>query len=146
MRPFYEKNYTLKDRKDLRKTLKTMGVRVHFIKGRVCLAEYENSLIKIGVDRKSRTLQDFLSDIFHELGHIYCYQNDLYKIYHNDSLPKKELAIYMRKYGLRAERFVDSVGKKLMSDYFPDIPYIPCYQTPTSLKWYKKWINRNYPL
>lgn len=85
-------------------------------------------------------------DIFHELGHIYCYESNLYEIYHNNSLPEKELAIYMRKYGLRAERFVDKVGQSLMSDYFPDIPYVPCYQTETSIKWYKKWINRNYPL
>lgn len=57
--------------------------------------------------------------LFHELGHIYCYNNNIWKNYHfNYSIPltrqKKDLVL---KLGLKAERWVDKWAMKEIKKY-----------------------------
>ena len=144
MKKFYERRVTKKDRKLVREFLKKFNVRVHFVRTGWSSA-VEGTLIEIDF-KKTKTVQSLWSCVFHELGHIYCWRNDLYKIYHKEELSDKDFAIYIRKYGLRAERFVENLGKKFMKKYFPKIPYEDCYYDERGVEWYKKWVNRNYPM
>ena len=81
------------------------------------------------------TIQGILSSLFHELGHCYCYDLELHKRYHHNICNQDETYYRMIcKCGLRAERFVDKVGKKLMKAYFPDIQYLRGYT-----KWGERW-------
>ena len=99
----------------------------------------------IELDRKEiETVQELYSMTFHELAHLYCYDNDLYYIFHNDSLPDKEMKKYMKKMGVRAEKFVDKKGKELMKKFFPKIPFVGAYDDPKNVVWLKKWIEKNY--
>lgn len=88
----------------------------------------------------------FYSFLFHEIGHIYCYDNKKYIKYHSDCDDDlDEMSIYVRKYGLRAERFVDKIGAELMKLYFPDTEYQSCYSKAEDVKWYHDWVERTYP-
>lgn len=57
---------------------------------------------------------EFLKIVLHEVGHIHCYRNNIFKNYHlpkSNSLTKKEIRlIYLT--GLRAERYVDNWAGK----------------------------------
>ena len=145
MKKFYEKKIDKQCKEQVRYFLKTFGVRVRFVKKGWCSAIVGENLIEIDL-RETYTVQKMWSCVLHELGHIYCYQNNLYEIYHKENISPKKFAKYIRRYGLRAERYVDKVGERLMKDYFPDIPFIGCYSSEDSVKWYRKWVKRNYPL
>ena len=54
--------------------------------------------------------------------------------------------MYVRKYGLRAERFVDKIAADFFKKHFPDIPYYSCYNEEWGVEWYREWVNDNYPL
>lgn len=92
------------------------------------------------------TKNKFWSIVFHELAHFYCWDNDIYYEYHADRLPKKEMAKYIRKMGLKAERFVDTMGEKLMKEYGFKMKYVKAYRSKEDVKWYKDWIEEHYPL
>jgi antirestriction protein ArdC len=82
-----------------------------------------------------QTPQRILSTLFHELGHCYCHDMRLHKRYHHRK--KKEDAI---RYGLRAEKFTDKIGKKLMNIYFPTIPYLKGYNKKGVYFWYNMFV------
>jgi len=73
---------------------------------------------------------DIISTFFHEIGHIYCFDNNLWLSYHVNK-PLKELTTIERKLyiktALRAERWVDRWAKKEMSKHFSTIEYNPGY-------------------
>ena len=74
------------------------------------------------------SIEWFWSLIFHELAHMWCYDNDVYYIYHHDSLAPERMAIYVRKMGFKIEQYVDSEGAEWMKEYFPDMQYMPSYR------------------
>mgnify|MGYP006267002755 CR=1 FL=1 len=85
----------------------------------------------------------FWSAIFHEMGHLYCQQNNIYRAYHVTALKEKLTAKEKRalvQTGWRAETYVDRWGAKEMSKYFPDLKYQPGY----SLKEHKQWLHDTY--
>lgn len=100
---------------------------------------------QIELDRREiQTIQELYSMTFHEIAHIYCYDNNLYEIFHNDSLSEKEMALYMKKMAVRVEKFVDKKGKELMKKFFPSIPFVGAYDDPKNVVWLKKWVKKEY--
>ena len=141
---FYYKKPTEKDFKEVRDFLSLFDVKVHFVRKGYSSA-YKDKLIEID-RRETSTIRSLWSIVFHELGHIYCYRHKLYKRYHHDYSGSKNFNKYIHRYGLRAERFVDKVGKKLMKTYLPDISYLAGYLTQKDVEWYNKWLRRYFPL
>ena len=103
--------------------------------------DVQNSIIRIATYRPM-SMGDFYSEFFHEIAHIWCYRNERYIRYHTDDGDNK----YMHRIALRAERFVDKIGKKLMSDLFCDITYLPQYDDPEDVVDLKRWLDKTYPL
>lgn len=132
-------------KKEIRNFLKGFDVRVHFVRKGWSSAICSENLVEIDL-RECPTDEKLWSLVFHELSHIVCYRKGLYKKYHHGTGCDKEYAAYIRKYGLRAERFVDKMGKKLMRKHFPNMEYQESYGTETEVEWYYKWVKRNYPL
>ena len=93
-----------------------------------------------------KNVAHFWSLIFHELAHIHCFDNDIHYKFHADSLPDKEMAVYMRRMGLKVERFVDRLGKKLMREYGYTMRYVPAYNNKEDVEWLRNWIEETYPL
>lgn len=134
-----------KTKYEIRLFLKNFNIRVHFVKKGWSSAFSNQGLIKIDV-RECPNIDKTWSLVLHELSHIICHREGIYKIYHHENISKKKFARYIRKYGLRAERHVDKMGMQLMSIYFPDLKYQQTYLSEEDVKWYYKWIERNYPL
>lgn len=92
--------------------------------------------------RKVRTL-------FHELGHIHCYQNGIWSAYHH-AIPTNDLSKYqksvIRRTGLKAERWVDRWAAKEMKKYYPNIKYRFVYLNKENVKkyFYEKYLNVFY--
>ncbi len=90
-------------------------------------ARFWNNSISINTKQSPRGM---LSTFFHEAGHIYCWNNSLWRSYHInksvETLTKQEKENYL-KTALRAERWVDKWAKKEMSLHFPDIKYMDGY-------------------
>lgn len=143
---FYERKTQKKHRDQVREFLKQFNVRVHYIKKGWSSVLVDERLMEIDY-REARTIQELWSIMFHELSHIYCYENNLYyKFHHQEFDSEQEENLYMHRYGLRAERFVDKKAKWLMSLYLPDIPFKSAYDDEDAVKWWNKWVKRNYPL
>ena len=141
----YNKKTTEKDKKEARKFLKKYNVRLHFVRKGWSSACVDTNLIEIDV-REVKILSDLWSMVFHELSHILCAREGLYKKYHTTHSNSRKFAIYMHRYGLRAERFVDKKAAKLMKQYFPDMEYVANYNTEEGVRYYRKWLNRYYPI
>lgn len=95
---------------------------------------------------ETKSMNLFWSLVFHELGHIWCFDNDKYVIYHTDSLSEKEMAKYMHRNGLRIERYVDKIGKRLAKEYGMSFRYVKAYESKENIEWYRNWLRENYPL
>jgi hypothetical protein len=72
---------------------------------------------------------NFLSILFHELGHIHCYRNGIWKAYHLNKakLTKKEKRAAMLT-GWKAECWVDGWAAKEMKKHYPRYKYLPSYE------------------
>lgn len=86
------------------------------------------------------TENEFWSLIYHEVAHIKCLREGKYKRYHSACTPKD----YMLRYGLRAERYVDSIGEKIMKEYHPELKYISFYQKQEDVQFFKNYIEKEY--
>lgn len=119
----------------------TYNVSINFIYsgGSACT---HNTLIEIDLS-ECNSLDTFLSLFFHELGHVYCYNNNLYEFFHKENDGRNKYS-YMKKYGLRAERFVDKIGEKLMKSYYPNNTFYRNYDKPEDVKEYYKWCEETY--
>lgn len=134
-----------RDKKKIREFLKQYDVKVHFVKRSYSLAYGGLDLIEIGTETYP-TDSKLWSMVFHELAHVVCYREGLYKEYHHENRSNKKYAIYIRRYGLRAERFVDKMAKKMMKKHFPKMKFEDSYLTEHEIEWYYKWVDKNYPL
>lgn len=141
---FWKVKTTKEDRLEARRFLKTFGIRLHFTKYGWSSAYCTDRLIEIDY-READSVQRLWSTVFHELSHILCYDQGLYEIYHHENVNEEYLNWYVRRYGLRAEKFVDKKAEELMNIYLPDIPFQGCYNTEADSIWYKRWVEKNYP-
>lgn len=135
---FKPKKSTIKQIKDI---ADSYNVDLKFIRsgGSACT---HNTLIEIDLS-ECNSLDTFLSLFFHELGHVYCYNKNLYEFYHKEN-DNRDKYSYMKKYGLRAERFVDRLGETLMKLYYPNNKFHKNYDTQEDVKDYYKWCEETY--
>lgn len=127
MRIRLSKNITIKLLQELGRDY---AVRLHFTNNLFTLdgcARYWNNSISISLRQNSVSM---LSTFFHEIGHIYCWDNQLWKSYHIDKplfeMTQEEKKRYVRT-ALKAERWVDNWAKKEMKKHFPKLTYIAGY-------------------
>ena len=106
--------------------------------GDYCEVDVESRVITMDLN-EVKNINHFWSLFFHELGHIWCWDNNKYDTYHSESVYPEELPKYMRRMALRVEKYVDKVGAKLMKDYFP------AYASKENIKWFQKYIQELYP-
>lgn len=120
----------------------TLNIKCSFIQRGWSYALCEERIIKIDV-REAQTIQELWSIAFHELAHIVCYEERLWAKYH-DLVPmsNKEYIRYILKYSLRAERFVDKLGSKLMSAFLPDIPFLDAYSNEEDVAWHRQYLKK----
>lgn len=76
------------------------------------------------------TVQEFLSTVFHEVGHALQFRANQYQTYLLGFKPNDGFKKFKRwsLEALQAEKGADSIGKKLMKVYFPDIPFKGGYE------------------
>lgn len=142
-----EISYTKELKKEIRDILKPFNVMVRFGKYANCGAHVSSGTIYMSTDKRFVwTLSTVWSSLFHELSHIMCFREGLYKKYHNLTDIDRQAVIYVRRYGLRAERFVDKKAKALMKQYYPKIPFWSAYSEEEGVDWYRKWVKKNFPL
>lgn len=111
---------------------KEYGVRLHFTKSMInndgC-ARYWNNSISVST---TQSASGMLSTFFHEIGHIYCWENSIWTSYHVNKpfehLTKEEKSRFI-KVALKAERWVDSWAKNEMKKHFPNVKYSPSYES-----------------
>jgi hypothetical protein len=108
---------------------KEYEVRLHFKNdgGNSGCARYWGNSISININQ---SCVGMLSTFFHEMGHIYCFENSLWKSYHVNKpfehLTKEEKSKFIRV-ALRAERWVDNWAKVEMNKHFPHLKYQDSY-------------------
>lgn len=84
---------------------------------------------------------------FHELVHALCFKNNIFTSYHIKYIPvdKKErikLIDKHKKIALRAERWVDKKGQKMMREMFPYFKNVKSFYSDT--KKAKKYLSEYY--
>lgn len=76
---------------------------------------------------------------FHELGHWFAYNNDIFPIYHN-----KDKKRFNRRDALatstRAERWVDNWGRNMCKQILPNIKWVHSYRTIKDIAFLKKCV------
>lgn len=86
-----------------------------------------------------KPLNCLYSVFFHELCHVLCLDNKKYFKYHTIThklrLTKND-RIIMIKTGLKAERYVDKLAKKLMNFAKPNLIFEPGYEGKKARSWY----------
>lgn len=103
-------------------------------------AVYTRNTIEVSM---KQTPRQFICTIFHELGHIHCYRNNIYPAYHHEKcikkLTKKEKHAVMLT-AWKAERYVDAWGRKEMQKHFPGMKYESNYMDEID----KNWLHEHY--
>ena len=75
--------------------------------------------------------------LFHELGHLFCYKNGIWKSYH--TIPKTiQQKRRLVATGLKAERWIDDWAEKEVKKYIPDFVFYKSYSEKHIVKLYKK--------
>jgi hypothetical protein len=99
--------------------------------------DFDKKIIVICTDggRKSDTV--FLSNVFHELAHLYCAERGWYSFYNTN----KEYPNFLyQKYAHRAEILADSVGRKLLDCFLPGVVFCAAYEG--NVRETKKFLNK----
>jgi hypothetical protein len=123
-------------KQELRGICRLYGVNYRLIKlkGRGGYYDDRNATVYISVSNLEDRLW-ILSSIFHEIGHHYCVENGLFKIYHDEKLDNKdEIRAYLRT-AYRAELFVDKWAQKEFKIWYPELKYMTCYRTKAEKNW-----------
>lgn len=96
---------------------------------------FSNTMI---LSKRMLKTRDFVSAVFHELGHDYCYKKRIYPAYHNlkfdCNLTRKEKKASILT-AWKAEQYVDRWARREMKKHFPNIIYKPGYTTEQEKKW-----------
>ena len=87
--------------------------------------------------------EHYLTVFFHELGHVYCWKNDVWYSYHHFDGTKEKYRVFALT-GFKAEKWVDKWGEKEHKKYFPKLYYCATYRTKEHKKWFKNNILKQY--
>lgn len=79
-----------------------------------------------------------MSILFHEIAHVMCYRSGVYKVYNsniwNIDLPTdKQIKIFTHT-ALKAERYADRLGEKLLKQHYPHMRYYAFYDTKLGIE------------
>lgn len=74
--------------------------------------------------------EELWSSVFHEICHIICYRNNIYKRYHRGVLKYKEY----RRQVLRAELYVDRQAEIMFNAYFPNLKFRKAYRSKKDIR------------
>jgi len=124
--------------KYLKQIIKDNKIKVRWWNNRYSAA-YSSSKIII-LSKHYNNYQLFISTIFHEIAHIKCYNEGLFIRYHISD--KRKHLDYLRRYGLRAEMYVDKVANKLMKEH-SNMRFLGQYKQKYAREWYKNvWLKK----
>lgn len=105
------------------------------------IAYYDDNIKTIILNKKNKfKLIELIPIIFHELGHKYCFENNLFVAYHYET--DKRL---FKLTALKAERFVDRWAANEMKKNGFDFEYPMYYYNKNRVKYFKELIE-NMPL
>lgn len=131
-----------KDLKIAKKLLKQFNIKFRFQKNTEAAScfPYEQ-IVFIGLKEESRIR--FFSNLFHEIAHVENFRNKKYFAYHNHrssnykTLSTKKLK-YLIRIWLRAERYTDAVGARLMKEHMPEMRFYRGYSHYTANKYLER--------
>jgi hypothetical protein len=136
----------LKKQKEIvRQLAKNYNVRVRFAKSDEYSGLYRppNRIIINNSD------EHIILTFFHELGHHYCYQNNIFPVYHGRVAAGKATLSAMASTAWRAEQWVDRWAKAECKQVFPELNWIAAY-SEEDRKWLseyaKKWLKEQKKL
>lgn len=94
------------------------------VAGAEAYVDFDTRTITVFTDNGTKPNKKFLSDLFHELAHLYCEERGIYPAYNRN---EESSAAYYKKYAYKAEATTDKVAKKLMGCFLPDLKYEAAY-------------------
>lgn len=120
------------------------GVRLHFEKTKDQQGEsrFWNNSISINLNQSGISM---LSTFFHEIGHIHCFKNGIWKSFHINKTINKMTKDEKRKYlltALKSERWIDRWAEKEMKNHFPKLKYIYSYPSDVEYKEFTESIKK----
>ncbi len=125
--------------KKLKRILKNYGIkyRIRNVKNCMGSASVFNNTIELS-SCNIKTRKELLSVTFHEICHILCYRAKKYYNYHYyTEKPMKNKIKTLIRTGLKAEKYVDKVAKKLIKNYYPKFKFEISYDKDR-IQWYKE--------
>ncbi len=136
-------------KKNIKTIAKDYDITINFyqnrkgVSGTACVATSTIDINTIGVKKDAIIYRR----IFHEIGHIHCFRNGIWRAYHevhNFSKIKitPEIVRKFRAVAYKAECWVDEWGKKEMAKYFPALSYKIGYKPKD--KENIEWLNNYY--
>ena len=121
--------------KEFHRIAKERGVKLNIKTmargGEYCSVE---NLININRDSRKQTLPFIF---FHELGHLYCVNNNIWETYHNYNNTWNSF----KSTALKAEKWIDSWAEKEVNKYFKNVDSYKAYHTIEGVQYLKKLIN-----
>jgi hypothetical protein len=93
----------------------------------------------------NQTKKQMISTFFHELGHLYCYNNNIWKSCHSTILPEN-VSTYIRCF-LKSERWIDNWAHNEVKKWFPKHRYVKTYYNKEGIEFTKdhlKYIKNKY--
>lgn len=100
------------------------------------LAHYDDNTKTIYVNETFKENEkEWIAIVFHELGHKYCFDNNIFYHYHYE----KNVRLFQLT-ALKAERYVDRWAKKELKKHGFDIEYPMFYYSKGRTKAFKKYI------
>lgn len=111
------------------------------------LAHLEKSSIRLNsaIDASEAS---FFSALFHEIGHIHCYKNNIWPVYHKRKIDTAALLRAFKLTAYKAECWIDKWAEKEMKKHLPSLNYVVSYRPKDKkskgqlFKYYRPWINK----
>lgn len=133
--------------KEFHKIARQHGVKLNIKPISNAAGLYNEEINKITIDSNSNKKQlPFI--FFHELGHLYCVNNNIWETYHNFD---NTWSAY-KSTALKAERWIDLWAEKEVKKYFNNIDCYKPYHTKEGVKelremvdtvFYNYWVLKN---
>jgi hypothetical protein len=120
---------------------KMYGVRLRFRKMPIpANALGTKSLINMSTSVLRKRTAYLISTLLHEIGHIHCYHNGIFKTYHD---PAFGTSNDRRRTAWRAEQYVDRWAAAEMKQLYPHLTFTYAYVTDEDRAWLRNyWCNR----
>jgi hypothetical protein len=113
------------------------GVKIFFKKTNYEMAYYDDNRKAIFVDKSFKNnFNELIPIIFHELGHKFCFEHNIYKHYHYETDWK-----LFKLTALKAERYCDKYAKRELEKHKFNVDYPMYYYQPNRTRLFKKYIN-----